>query len=310
VAFKVAWRASVSERHSRRSDWSERQGGVATAFHRRPYGSRGRLLQQNRHRAADRQGEPPKRNLGDDQTRLWRFPNRDSTTAVWRPRPAGRDQALPHGREVARAPEPRLGAGLGTFVIRSLAQSSNCPFFPSSNSFVRSDVTAPSTRARCSPAPRIRRQGWSHRDQPKGLTLMASSTVPRSDEVWALRELTTSPFGVWAAPSPCGLGSRSIARAEGAARPSPAMRVSGLTADDRCRGSLRLAVAHHWGAVQAGARQRTEVAQLGPHPTGHAISIFGHLRRAHIAGSPSCLCLACASLHRCRCGATAPTRRR
>jgi len=34
---------------------------------------------------------------------------------------------------------------------------------------------------------RRRRQGWSHRDHPKGLTLMAPSTVPRSDEVGALR---------------------------------------------------------------------------------------------------------------------------
>jgi hypothetical protein len=122
----------------------------------------------------------------------------------------------------------------------------------------------------------------------------------------------------WAAPSPCGLGSRSIARAEGPARPSPALRVSGLTADDRCRGSLRLAVAHHCDrrgrgrpdclhasamaqddpigltssrvrppqsleTVQAGARERTEFAQMGPHRTGHAISVHLHLHRACIS---------------------------
>ena len=83
---------------------------------------------------------------------------------------------------------------------------------------------------------------------------MASSTVPRSDEVGALRERTTSPLEVWPAPSPWGLGSRSIARAEGPARPSPAMRVSGLTADDRCRGSLRLAVAHNCDRRGSGGR--------------------------------------------------------
>src|SRR5262245_4111534 len=32
------------------------------------------------------------------------------------PRPFGRGRALPRGPEVARAPEPRLAAGLGTFV--------------------------------------------------------------------------------------------------------------------------------------------------------------------------------------------------
>jgi hypothetical protein len=58
----------------------------------------------------------------------------------------------------------------------------------------------------------------------------------------------------WAAPSPCGLGSRSIARAEGPARPSPAVRVSGLTADDRCRGSLRLAMAYHCDRRGSGGR--------------------------------------------------------
>ena len=62
------------------------------------------------------------------------------------------------------------------------------------------------------------------------------------------------PVEVWAAPSPCGLGSRSIARAEGPARPSPAVRVSGLTADDRCRGSLRLAVAHNCDRRGSGGR--------------------------------------------------------
>jgi hypothetical protein len=110
---------------------------------------------------------------------------------------------------------------------------------------------------------------------------MASSTVPRRMRS-GLSERTTSPFEVWAAPSPCGLGSRSIARAEGPARPSPAARVSGLTADDRCRGSLRLAVAHHFGRRRCGWLSRLPAREHNgsrrSHRTDHSC---GSVHRSH-----------------------------
>jgi hypothetical protein len=97
-----------------------------------------------------------------------------------------------------------------------------------------------------------------------------------------LSERTTSPFEVWAAPSPCGLGSRSIARAEEPTRPSPATRVSGLTADDRCRGSLRLAVAHHCGRRGCGWSSRLPAREHNgsrrSHRTDHSC---GSAHRSH-----------------------------
>ena len=103
----------------------------------------------------------------------------------------GSGRALSRGQ---RWPRDRAAFGVSALrvtipsVIRSPASSSNRSFFPSCSSFVRSDVTAPSSRRGCPPGTaRRRRQGWSHRDHPKGLTLMAPSTVPRSDEVGALR---------------------------------------------------------------------------------------------------------------------------
>jgi hypothetical protein len=116
---------------------------------------------------------------------------------------------------------------------------------------------------------------------------MASSTVPRSDEVGALRERTTSPLEVWPAPSPWGLGSRSIARAEGPARPSPAMRVSGLTADDRCRGNLRLALAHHCDRRGCGWSSRLPARERNGSRRSHRTDQLARSSTAIIGGRPS-----------------------
>ena len=91
----------------------------------------------------------------------------------------------------------------------------------------------------------------------------------------------------WAAPSPCGLGSRSIARAEGPARPSPAMRVSGLTADDRCRGSLRLAVAHHCGRRGCGWSSRLPAREHNGSRRSHRTDQLARSSTAIIGGRPS-----------------------
>jgi hypothetical protein len=167
---------------------------------------------------------------------------------------------------VACAAEPRLAAGLGHWVavpslprnstpetptkstkassvsslrvrsrswqlIRSRASSSNRSFFSSCSSFVRPDATPPSPTQTLLPT-RRRAQTPSRlvpSRPPEGLALMASSTVPRSFEGRSSQRAFDILFEVWAAPSPCGLGSRSIARAEGARATEP--RDAGLGPD-------------------------------------------------------------------------------
>jgi hypothetical protein len=68
------------------------------------------------HKAADLQGEPTRRIPGANQTRSgisWQL--RVDDRSLCAPRPFGRGRALPRGPEEARAPEPRLAAGLGPF---------------------------------------------------------------------------------------------------------------------------------------------------------------------------------------------------
>jgi hypothetical protein len=60
-SVEVVWRALVSERHSRRSGWSERQQGAASTLYETLRRSRWELLQRNR----------PKRDLGGSPTEFW-----------------------------------------------------------------------------------------------------------------------------------------------------------------------------------------------------------------------------------------------
>ena len=166
------------------------------------------------------------------------------------PQPFGRNRVLARGRKWPRARVP-LDAGLlrpDLVAHRHRAQ-------------------APSRLVATRPAEGLDLDGVEH------------------EEVGALRAHDL-PVEVWAAPSPCGLGSRSIARAEGPSRPSPAMRVSGLTADDRCRGSLRLAMAHHFGRRRCGWSSRLPARERDGSRRSHRTDQLARfINRSH--GRPS-----------------------
>jgi len=167
------------------------------------------------------------------------------------PQPFGRNRVLARGRKWPRARVP-LDAGLlrpDLVAHRHRAQ-------------------APSRLVATRPAEGLDLDGVEH------------------EEVGALRAHDL-PVEVWAAPSPCGLGSRSIARAEGPSRPSPAMRVSGLTADDRCRGSLRLAVAHHCGRRGCGWSSRLPAREHNGSRRSHRTDQLARSSTAIIGGRPS-----------------------